>query len=208
MKLNNISKGVNMQENKYIIINNLKPYFYTLININNQLIRLTCFKGYDNFQKSDIFLEICDLILKFIPTKKLKNNKVLIDEESGILLINEIKKIILPEFQKIEQNHYKIISNLKKLRNKVEHEPHNIVRNFILSGECTFRGFCYITFQYKDSKISVSTDDLMVIINYLNQVFSKIQKYIISQYSKEEILKQDYYYHELINENFNEIITK
>lgn len=195
-----------MKEDKYTTINNLKPYFYTLININNKLIKLTCFKGYDNLQKSDIFLEICDLIFKIIPTKTLKDDVITIDENSGILLIDEIKRIILPELKEMTDRHNEILNNIKKLRNKLEHEPHNIMKNFILSGQDAFRGFCFITFQYKDKEISVSTNNLIIIINYLNQFFTEIQKYI-GKYSNDKILKGDYYYHELINENFNEIRT-
>ena len=195
-----------MKEDKYTTINNLKPYFYTLININNKLIKLTCFKGYDNFQKSDLFLEICDLIFKIIPTKTLKDNIITIDENSGILLIDETKRIILPELKEMAEKYNAILVNMKKLRNKLEHEPHNIVKNFILSGQDIFRGFCFIKFQYKDKEISVSTGNLISIINYLNKSFTEIQKYL-NRYSNDNILKGDHYYHELINEKFSEIIT-
>lgn len=191
----------------YVTINSLKRYFYSMIKMNNKLIELLFFKGYDNFQKADLFLEVCDLIFKIIPTKLYNDNNIKIDEKAGILLIQDLKQIILPHFEKLKYENSDILTKMKKLRNKFEHEPHNIDSNFILSGNNSYRGFSLFNYIYKDEEISISTDELIKIINGLNKCFSDIQK-TLANYRDNVILNKDIYYHRLINEHFCEIIIK
>lgn len=191
----------------YVTINNLKYYFYCMIKINNKLIELLFFKGYDNFQKSDLFLEICDLIFKIIPVKvkKKENSAVIsIDENAGILLLKELKNIILPQYNQLKSENSDILIKLKRLRNKVEHEPHNIDTSFILSGNNLYREVSFFNYIYKGENISISTDELIKVINKLNKCFSDIQQEL-ANYKKDIILNKDTYYHKLINEHFFEI---
>ena len=191
----------------YVTINSLKRYFYSMIKMNNKLIELLFFKVYYNFQKADLFLEVCDLIFKIIPTKLYNDNNIKIDEKAGILLIQDLKQIILPHFEKLKYENSDILTKMKKLRNKFEHEPHNIDSNFILSGNNSYRGFSLFNYIYKDEEISISTDELIKIINGLNKCFSDIQK-TLANYRDNVILNKDIYYHRLINEHFCEIIIK
>lgn len=187
----------------YVTINSLKPYFYSMIKMNNKLIELLFFKGYDNFQKADLFLEVCDLIFKIIPAK-LDNDNINIDEKAGILLIQDLKHITLPHFEKLKYENNNILTKMKELRNKVEHEPHNIETSFILSGNHLYKGFSYFNYIYKEKNISISTNELIKVINKLNKCFSDIQQEL-ANYKKDIILSNDTYYHKLINEHFCEI---
>lgn len=203
MKDNSLLKK---DEDIYTTVNNLKYYFYDMIKINNDLIKLLFFKGYSNFEKADLFLEICGLIFKIIPIR-LKCNNIVIDQESGILLIGELKDTVLPYLENIGKNYDSILYKIKKLRNKTEHQPHNIKIKFMLTENNTYRGFCFFAFKYNDEDLSVSSQDLINIINVLNECFSKIQIYL-RNYSQNNILKQDYYYNSLINEHFCKIDIK
>ena len=153
-----------------------------------------------------MFLEICDLIFKVVPVSKKKNDSVInIDETAGILLLKELKNIILPQYNQLIDECSSILIKMKKLRNKVEHELHNIDNNFILSGNNSYRGFCFFNYIYKDKNISISTDELIRVINKLNKCFSDIQREL-ANYKRDINLNKNLYYNKLINEQFCEII--
>lgn len=164
------------------------PYFMILDNANKKLLELMSM-GYDNslHEAEELFYQILSDLIRLFPIKipmkvesvdcgdskqkDYENAKV--DANSSILLLKEHIPFLTEKYNMLLVNvHFvKAMDVMVRVRNKCEHEPHNIRLNSMVGGN----GYCSMYVHYKNEELPMSTDILANILYDLNQVFEKIK---------------------------------
>lgn len=142
---------------------------------------------------SDETYYLCMELLRIIPLKyETKKQKYIIKEDDGICDLNKNINFIIPEINKILQENWDTIMKIIRIRNKYEHEPHNIGAA-ISAGS---GGFATITYSYKNEYITINSMLFTYIIYDINILMHKILEYIlvIENSNKEKmcIITNDY----------------
>ena len=114
-------------------------------------------------------------LLRLIPfTENKKDNTIFLNLKDGVLLLKDNISYLEDSLQKILQDNSKTFIKIKKIRNKYEHEPHNVNSAFS-TGHSSFSA---MGFYCRNQLVSLDTMELTYIIYDLNKLFDKIEKMI------------------------------
>lgn len=228
-----------MNNNNETFIKNIGVYFYLLKNINETILNMPNINEYYLMGNKVFYLcvEFNRLFPTKLKSKKLKINKKdfamlktkkmnnnlktkiditikilnLIEGEGILLLKDDIPNIdIENEFKTILKKHKKIIIEMKEIRNKFQHEPHNI-RWKSQTAKVVNNDLIVLNFKYsKVLKSKADTDDKIIdktlqfkkseFINLLieiNNIFIKLKKEFII-ISKDLKLSEKPHYKEIV----------
>lgn len=164
----------------YKWIQSIDTYLYIVERINEHFNKMR--KTYDHNEIEEETYYLCIEILRMIPFDG-KDELQLIKKDGICLLKNDIDFLIEDLNQILEKNS-EIFKKIKKIRNKYEHEPHN-VNSVFSTGSGAYSG---IGFYCKKIYIYINTMELTYIIYDLNILMHKIQQlvYKIEEEHKEE----------------------
>ena len=156
--------------NKYDWIKYVDTYLNIneMINENFNKIR----KSFDHNEIEEKSYYLAIELMRMIPFKGDK--KIKISEKSGICLLKSKIDFLINDLDKILQENKETLAKIKRIRNKYEHEPHNIKAAYSTSSGA----YAGIGFYYKDELIPIDTKDMTYIIWELNILMNKIQKYV------------------------------
>lgn len=160
-----------MDKETRAFLDGVYPYFKILEGANKKLRDLLD-NSYDKapHENEELFYQIASDIIRLYPYSKKEKN---IKNGCGILLLKQHISFIVDDYQKLLENS-KLVSALNtilEVRNKYEHEPHNISFASSLSSSNS----CSMRVQYKDRYLSLSTTWMTNIIYDLNTIFEKIK---------------------------------
>lgn len=157
-----------MQE--YQWIKDVDTYFCIVEIINEHFNEMRRTSNHDEIEEETFYL--CVELLRMIPFKGEETIHLIIDD--GICLLRKNINFLLDDLNKILQKNEKILKNIRKIRNKYEHEPHNIKSAFS-TGSGAYSG---IGFYYKKDLVSINTMELTYIIYDLNVLMDKIKQLV------------------------------
>lgn len=155
---------------KYRWIQSINTYLYIVERINEHFNRMRRTSEHDEIEEEAFYL--CIEILRMIPFDG-KEELQLIKKDGICLLKNDID-FLIEDLNKILQKNAEIFKKIKKIRNKYEHEPHNVNSAFS-TGSGAYAG---IGFYCKKDLISINTMELTYIIYDLNILMNKIQQLV------------------------------
>ncbi len=188
----------------FYIYRDFYPYLRILDNINNYLTRLI--ENNENntpYQNEELFYLITSELLRLIPYKRVKkDSKLVLDEESGVLLLKYKRDFIRESYGKIIQFEpfQKTLNDILTIRNKYIHEPHNISYGYSVGRTSIISMGIY----YKSSLLSISSISLSPIIYYLNKVFETILNDIREAVENDDDCKRNLNYKSFINFDFSQ----
>lgn len=184
---------------KYDWINSVYTYFKILDKINQQfkiLLRTT-----EHEEIEEQFFYLCVDLLRIIPFKpNEKDNTVSLSQNDGICLLKDDIIFVIEDLNKILQDNANTFIKIKRIRNKYEHEPHNV--NSVFSTGHT--SFSAMGFYYRTDLITLNSMELTYIIYDLNKLMNKIEKLIceVEEKNSEELNRFNKHYIEEIR-NYN-----
>lgn len=123
----------------------------------------------ENFD--DYIYMLVHQFFRLVPIKGKKGKlSVKID---GIVELNKYYFFIEAEYVLLLDKYYDIIKNIKCIRDKAEHEPHNILWT-LMEGR---RKSIKLYFKYKENEtITIDIKDLSKLVKDLNIIITKVQK--------------------------------
>lgn len=154
-------------------INNIHTYFAILNEINVQFKILLKTTEYEVIEQKFYYLAV-DL-LRLVPICKDKEGNLILNKKDGICLLSPNIDFIFIDLEKIIEENSETFKKLKIIRNKYEHEPHNINGAFS-TGHSSFSA---MGFYYNTKLVSLNSIELTYIIYDLNKLMKKIEKFII-----------------------------
>ena len=158
---------------KFDWINSIYKYFLILDKINKQFKILIRTMEHEKIEEHFFYLSI--ELLRLIPfTENKKDNTIFLNLKDGVLLLKDNISYLEDSLQKILQYNSKTFIKIKKIRNKYEHEPHNVNSAFS-TGHSSFSA---MGFYCRNQLVSLDTMELTYIIYDLNKLFDKIEKMI------------------------------
>ena len=174
-----------------------------LDNINNDLTKvIKSSKDNDPYKNEELFYNITSELLRLLPYKYIeKNNSIILDNKSGILLLAKEIGYIENKYTKILNfdKFYGVLKDMHKIRNKYIHEPHNISYAFSVSGTST----CSMGLRYKTQLLSISSVSLSPIVYYLNKIFEMIKNDAIKLMKQMEKYRDHPYYKSIMKFDFS-----
>lgn len=187
---------------KFDWINSIYKYFIILDRINKQFKFLIRTMEYEEIEEH--FFYLSTELLRLIPfTENKKDNSIFLNLKDGICLLKEHINFIESDLKKILQENTKTLLKIKKIRNKYEHEPHNVNGAFS-TGHSSFSA---MGFYCRNELVSIDTMELTYIIYDLNKLFDKLKKYILEIYEN-NIEKLDRFNLEYVEKIKNYDFTK
>lgn len=156
--------------NKYRWIEYLDTYLYIEERINDHFNIMRRTSEHDEIEEEAFYL--CTELLRMVPFKG--KDELLLIEDAGICLLRNNINFLMNDLNRILQENEEIFRKVKKIRNKYEHEPHNVNSAFS-TGSGAYSG---IGFYYKKDLISINTMELTYIIYDLNILMNKIQQLV------------------------------
>lgn len=188
-------------------------YFYTkfrayiniLMNANNILNKISITENSMNYEKmqdkieilTDEFIRLSYEIIRIISIKKCECGKFIISSNTGLIQLQSFSKVLDNELENFKNKYATDIVNIKNIRNKYEHEPHNIELVSYVGNNTTTN----FTFEYTKESTHVhfncSIDTLRGIVLSLNKSFNIIIKEILDSINDFKNDNNDAY------ENFN-----
>lgn len=171
---------------KFDWINSIYKYFIILDRINKQFKFLIRTMEHEEIEEH--FFYLSTELLRLIPfTENKKDNSIFLNLKDGICLLKGHINFIESDLKKILQENTKTLLKIKKIRNKYEHEPHNVNGAFS-TGHSSFSA---MRFYCRNELVSINTMELTYIIYDLNKLFDKIEKKInIIEFENKDELNQ------------------
>lgn len=158
---------------KFDWINSIYKYFIILDKINKQFKFLIKTMEYEEIEEH--FFYLSTELLRLIPfTENKKDNSIFLNLKDGICLLKDYISFLEGDLEKILQENSKTFIKIKKIRNKYEHEPHNVNGAFS-TGHSSFSA---MGFYCRNELVSLDTMELTYVIYELNKLFDKIEKKI------------------------------
>lgn len=184
-----------MTEDNKKFINNLYPYFKMLENINKYLNKIRKDNKNNIYEYEDIFYKITSEILRLLPYKKNREGKLILVNNSGILLLKDNIDFLIDKYNKIINcdSLQDVLKDILTIRNKYIHEPHNISYCYSVSATTNLS----MGLRYKNEALSISTISLMPIVYHLNKIFNEIKNKAILIIESDNNYK-DYPYYKII----------
>ena len=211
-----------------ISINGIGVYFWILENINNKLIELIKFNENKPEIIGDLFFYLAIELNRIIQYKydKVKNDYVL-ETKGGILKLKKSFRFLVKDYIELFKKYKSDLITVKKIRNKFQHEPHNIRWKAYVgnnkSKDITFANEEYYIKQVngvlskneqrkiEEGRIElewdINTEQLINLIVELNEIFIKIQKQINNKSKEIKDMNDHPYIRRMIDMNLQEYIT-
>lgn len=191
------------------IANAMFGYLETLYYLNQKIIIMCGTEAVGKFEYNQkAILDIVQDIPRLIPYVKVKcgkKYKYILKESDGLLEYSNDLKFLKSDYQKILNNNYKFLSNVKKIRNSYEHKMQGIKHKSSGSGSVCLFDFTFIIEEYgKYREVNVKSGEFIKLIKELNILFEKIVNEI-NKFAYNEN-KFDYtYYRRICHFNFGEL---
>ena len=163
------------------ICNALFRYFEALYDLNRDLIMLC---GADVLDNSGQYDKCVERVVKTIPElipyggNKATDEYVIIEGDGLLEFSNEIP-FLRKEYENILGNNYLALSNIKKVRNKLEHKMHAV--KFYRASSGSLEMFT-ISYKVNDVEITLAAIDMIKLVKQINDLFSKIQ-FLIDEFA-------------------------
>lgn len=138
-------------------------------------------------KKEELFYNISGELLRLFPFKvKYDKDRNFLYEfkNDGIIQLENNLNNFNGKFTNILKKHYTTLYQTKKIRNKYEHEPHNI--NCVCFNNSNT--YTEIIFKYKSENLVMNTKKLFELISDINILFYETKKEIL-KYDKNNKLK-------------------
>ena len=159
-----------MDEKTREFLDGVYPYFQILENINTNLLQLinTCTDN-QPYQNEELFYQIASDLIRLYPYDQRRKD---IKLDCGILLLRKHIPFLKNEYCRMLTNKQciKALDAIVKVRNKYEHQPHNLRFGFSICGNSS----CTMTICYKEKSWTMSAINLTNIVYDLNNIFDKI----------------------------------
>ena len=145
----------------------------------------------NSIQYEEQLENVIHLVPKLVPYKYDKKNHIYrLENGDGLLEFENEIPFIKACYEDILKNHGTFLSNIKAIRNKLEHKMHGATVMASSSGSvCLFE----IIYNVNGQRIKITAGELIAFVKELNFVFSKIQTLLIEFSCKEN--KTDYPYY-------------
>ena len=173
------------------------PYFKMLEKINEDFLRLL--KDHQKntpYENTELLYGIASELTRLVPAKysdpigeeylckleKIKNDGLLLLKKDIPFLLDDYKQLLANNMYANE------LRNIKIIRNKYEHEPHNMRFICSVGDKCMFT----IGMEYKNETLIVGTSILIQIIYKLNEIFDKIKELYRISFGEEDAELKEY----------------
>ena len=159
------------------IANALDRYFEALYELNQNIIVLYGVDVLDNRGEYEKNIEnVIHLVPKLVPYKYDKMKDVYkLGNSDGLLEFESSVPFLRTDYEHILQCHYACLSNIKTIRNKLEHRMHGVNMNSSGSGSsCLFE----MTYEVDKKYIRITAGELIGLVKELNVLFAKIQEQV------------------------------
>lgn len=155
-------------------INNINIYFIILEKINKHFKLLVKSMEHDEIEEN--FFYFSTELLRLVPfTEDKKNHILFLNYKDGICLLKKYIPFLEIDLQKILEENMDSFIKIKQIRNKYEHEPHNI-NSVFSTGHSSYSA---MGFYCRTELISLNSIELTYIIYELNKLFDKIKDLIV-----------------------------
>lgn len=189
-----------------VVANALLGYFETLYDLNRNLIMCCGLDVIDNSgQYEKPINEIIQNIPRLIPYTYNKGSKKYEIQREGLLEFADAIPFLEQDYKELLSNNYAFLSDIKKIRNKLEHNMHGA--RITASGSCGGLGLFDVTYKVGEEELTLHGEQFVKCIKQLNTTFSKIQQ-IVGKYAFESKKNHYVYYRRLtryIFSSFNPI---
>lgn len=155
---------------KFKRIENLNIYLFIVERINNHFNKMRRTSEHAEIEEEAFYL--CIEILRMVPFDGKEELQLI--KKDGICLLKNNIDFLIEDLNKILQKNAEIFKKIKKIRNKYEHEPHNVNSAFS-TGSGAYAG---IGFYCKKDLVSINTMELTYIIYDLNKLMNRIQQLV------------------------------
>ena len=159
------------------IANALYRYFEALYELNQNIIVLCGVDVLDNRGEYEKNIEnVIHLMPKLVTYKYDKMKDVYkLGNSDGLLEFESSVPFLRTDYEHILQCHYACLSNIKTIRNKLEHRMHGVNMNSSGSGSsCLFE----MTYEVDKKYIRITAGELIGLVKELNVLFAKIQEQV------------------------------
>lgn len=174
------------------VANALYRYFKGLYELNQNIIVLCGADVADSSSQYEDQIEtVIHLVPKLIPYKYDKKNGIYkLENGDGLLEFESEISFIKTDYEHILETHRAFLSNVKVIRNKLEHKMHGATVMASSSGSvCLFE----IIYNVNGQRIKITAGELIDFVKDINIVFSKIQRLVSEVFYKENKNDGQYY---------------
>lgn len=175
-----------------VIANAVFGYFEALYDLNRNLI-MCC--GLDVINNSGQYEKPMNEIIQDIPrlipyayNKSLEKYEI---KKEGLLEFADELSFLEKEYNDILCKNYVFLSDVKKIRNKLEHNMHGTR----LTGSMSSSGLKLFDLNYKveEEEITLRGEQFVCCVKQLNSLFSMIQKLIVKFAAQNDEMNHPYY---------------
>ena len=204
-------------------IKNFPTYFLILQNVHKLYFDLM-FCGFSEFEKAEEIIYLLSVqISRIVPlrSKKGSTNKTL-NYNDGILQLKKYADFLENDYNDLYNNYKNELITLNEIRNKYEHEPHNITGVIYISNgneqtmKFVYKKYLLLDFysqeikeKIKSGKIKsvwkINTTEIGKIVLKLNDIFRKIQTKYIAISNNYKNLNKYSIYKKIVNIDFEKI---
>lgn len=184
------------------IANAVFGYFEALYDLNRNLI-MCC--GLDVINNSGQYEKPINEIIQNIPrlipyayNKSLQKYEI---KKEGLLEFADDIPFLEDDYVEILCNNYDFLADIKKIRNKLEHNMHG--SRLTGSGSCGGLGLFDLDYRVEEEKITLRGEQFVACIKQLNVSFSKIQK-LVEEYAIKNGESHYAYYRRLLRYTFSD----
>lgn len=158
-------------------MNALSRYFEALYILNQRLLTLCGTNSYDHMNVQGQYIdEVIMTLPRLIPYKFKKNSdEIRLVYEDGLLRFSDDIPFLRSGYEDVFQNHNDLLVDVKKVRNKLEHEMDNV--RLVSSGSGPSATFSVI-YNVDGIDINLCSNMLIALVKDLNILFSKIQELV------------------------------
>ena len=180
-----------MDEKTRKFLNGVYPYLCILDDANKKMLALKN-TNYEStlHETEELFYQISSDLIRLFPIKippqkkrvlfwkinngRLDYKKAKVDERCGIFLLKSHIPFLLKEYRVMLEDFHlvRVMDVVKTVRNKYEHEPHNISLTSMVGNNT----FCSMCVRYKNKLLPMKTQCLENILYDLNRIFTKIKE--------------------------------
>lgn len=175
------------------VVNALYRYFKGLYELNQNIIILCGVDVIDNSssQYGEQIENVIHLVPKLVPYKYDKKNHIYrLENGDGLLEFENEIPFIKTGYEDILKNHEAFLSNIKAIRNKLEHKMHGATVVASSSGSSYLFEIIYMV---NGKRIKITAGELIAFVKELNTIFSEIQRLVLEFSFKENKTNHPYY---------------
>ena len=189
------------------IANALIGYFETLYYMNRDLITLCGLDVMDNSgQYESIIKNVIQAVPRLVPYVFSKTEqKYSIDLHDGLLEYSDNLPFLKEEYEEILRHHISVLSDIKIIRNKLEHKMHGV--KLVAGGSISNTVDFDMTYMVEEKEITLTAGDIIRLTKDINCIFATVQK-AVNVYAIEKRKSDHLYYRRLLRydfEDFNRI---